>query len=275
MKKLSFIAASLLAAHPALALPTTGSAVLQVSSAMRAATVEPARQGYINAMQVYAFSDGAIYQAYTAPGSITDIALQPGEALIAVASGDTVRWVIGDTTSGSAETKRVHILAKPISAGLSTTLVITTDRRAYHLRLASTAISTMAGIRWSYPQDELLALNRATAAAEAAAPIATGLQIDQLNFNYAISGDKPAWRPLRAFDDGRQTYVEFPASLGTGDAPPLFAIGADGSTELVNYRQRGRFYIVDKIIDRAELRFGLKKQQIVRISRHAGGRGGA
>src|SRR3546814_2908336 len=84
---------------------------------------------------------------------------------------------------------------------------------------------------------------------------------------YAISGDRPAWRPVRAFDDGAKTYVEFPPSLGTGEAPPLFVVGTDGKAELVNYRLRGRFYVVDRIFDAAELRLGLKKQQVVRIDR--------
>ena len=64
-----------------------------------------------------------------------------------------------------------------------------------------------------------------------------------------------------------KTYVEFPASLGVGEAPPLFVLGADGKAELVNYRQRDRFYVVDRIFDAAELRLGLKKSQVVRIDR--------
>lgn len=69
------------------------------------------------------------------------------------------------------------------------------------------------------------------------------------------------------FDDGAKTYVEFSASLATGEAPPLFVMGADGEAELVNYRQRDRFYVVDRIFDAAELRLGRKKSQVVRIVR--------
>lgn len=246
-------------------------AIDRVASANRAATQEPMRQGFVNAVQVYPFSDGAIYQIYAAPGAVTDIALQPGENLVAVASGDTVRWVIGDTTSGSGVDKRTHVLVKPFSSGLATNLVITTDRRSYHLQLTATARTAMAALSWTYPADQLIALKRAAEQAEAAAPIAQGLAIDQLHFNYALSGDRPSWRPLRAFDDGRQTFVEFPASIAVGEAPPLFVIGATGDAELVNYRVRGRFYIVDRIFDRAELRLGTKKQQIVRIERIADG----
>ena len=245
--------------------------VLGVARANRAATQEPSTQGFVNAVQVYAYSDGAIYQLYAAPGTITDIALQPGENLIAVASGDTVRWVIGDTISGSGADKRTHILVKPFASGLTTNLVITTDRRSYHLQLRATSRTAMAALSWVYPADQLIALKRTAEQAEAAAPVAQGLAIDQLHFNYQIGGDKPAWLPLRAFDDGRQTFVEFPESIAVGEAPPLFVIGPSGDAELVNYRVRGRFYIIDRLFDVAELRLGTKKQQIVRIERVAEG----
>jgi len=246
------------------------SALQAASAAQRAATVEPDAQTFVNARAVFAWSDGAVYHAYTAPGMVTDIALQPGETLIAVAAGDTARWVIGDTSSGSGEGKRTHILVKPFSAGLVTNLVVTTDRRVYHLRLTSGRAGALAALSWTYPQDALLALKRAAAASEAAKPVATGLAVEALNFAYTIAGDRPAWAPLRAFDDGRQTFVEFPDSIAVGEAPPLFVLGPTGEAELVNYRMQGRFYVVDRLFDAAELRLGTKKQQVVRISRDLG-----
>lgn len=241
--------------------------VARVAAANRAATLEPQAQGFVNAVQVFPFSEGTIYQVYTAPGAVTDIALQPGENLVAVAAGDTVRWVIGDTTSGIGAEKRTHILVKPFASGLATNLVVTTERRSYHLQLTATSRTAMAALSWTYPADQLIALRKAADQAAAAAPISEGLAVDSLHFDYAISGDAPAWRPLRAFDDGRQTFVEFPASIAVGDAPPLFVVGPTGEAELVNYRVRGRFYVVDRIFHAAELRLGTKKQQVVRIAR--------
>jgi type IV secretion system protein VirB9 len=258
--------AGMIVASPTLAQTRDQSAPLRtVQSATRSATIQPVAS--VSGAQVYPYSEGTIFQVYAAPGLVTDIMLQPGESLVAVASGDTARWVIGDTTSGSGEAKQTHVLVKPFSAGLLTNLVITTDRRAYHVRLVSTAATALSSMRWTYPQDELLALRRKAEAVQAAAPVATGLAIEQLHFNYAITGDKPAWRPIRAFDDGTKTYVEFPLSLANGDAPPLFIVAADGKAELVNYRQRDCYYVVDRIFDAAELRLGLKKQQVVRIER--------
>jgi P-type conjugative transfer protein TrbG len=242
-------------------------ALAPVGAANRAATREPSSVGFINATQVYPYAEGTLYRLYAAPERVTDIALQAGEAITSVAAGDTVRWTVGDTTSGSGGTRRVHILVKPFSAGLRTNLIVTTDRRVYHLELESRPVAAMAAISWTYPADELIALRRQQETAEAAAPIASGLAVESLNFNYAITGDRPAWRPLRAFDDGRQTFIEFPASIAVGEAPPLFVVGEDGDAQLVNYRVAGRYYVVDRLFGAAELRLGERRQQIVRIVR--------
>lgn len=247
-----------------LVLPASAQPTGAVAAANKAALREPSRAGYVDAVQVYPYAEGALYRLYAAPGRVTDIALQPGEAMTSVAAGDTLRWTVGDTVSGNGEDKRTHILVKPFSAGLRTNLIITTDRRVYHLELESRASGAMAALQWRYPDDELIALQRNEAAA-AVRPIASGLAVERLNFHYAISGDKPAWRPLRAFDDGRQTFIEFAPSIAVGEAPPLFVIGDEGEAQLVNYRVAGRYYIVDRLFGAAELRLGGKKQQVVRI----------
>lgn len=117
--------------------------------ANEAARIQPVRYGFINAVQFYPFSGGALYQVYAAPGQVTDIALQPGEQLVGsgpVAAGDTVRWIIGDTESGTASSKQVHILVKPTRVDLQTNLVINTDRRTYYLELRSTPSTYMASV---------------------------------------------------------------------------------------------------------------------------------
>jgi type IV secretion system protein VirB9 len=238
-----------------------------VEAANRAASREPSRRNYVNAVQVYPWSEGALYHLHAAPERVSDIALQPGEALISVAAGDTVRWVIGDTISGSGETRRAHILVKPSAAGLRTNLVVSTDRRVYHLQLESNARASMAGISWTYPGDALLALRRPEADAKAAALVGGNLAMERLNFDYSISGDRPPWRPLRAFDDGKQVFIQFPGHVGSAEAPPLFVLGDDGKPELVNYRMRGSYYVVDRLFASAELRLGEKKQQKVQIVR--------
>ncbi|GHC96878.1 P-type conjugative transfer protein TrbG [Novosphingobium pokkalii] len=243
----------------------------QVGAANAAARIQPSKGGYFNAIQQYAYADGALYQVYSAPGQITDIALQEGEELVGlgpVAAGDTARWIIGDTVSGAGAAKRVHILVKPTRGDIATNLIINTDRRTYHLELKATPSTYMASVSWTYPQDALIALRRADAERARTAPAATGLQLDGLNFRYRITGDRPDWRPLRVFDDGRQVMIEFPEAVSTTAMPPLFVIGDDGAAELVNYRVSGRYMVVDRLFGAAELRIASRRaEQRVRIER--------
>jgi type IV secretion system protein TrbG len=232
----------------------------RVDLANAAARVQPTRSGYINAVQVYPFAEGALYQVYAAPGQVTDIELEQGEQLAGsgpVAAGDTVRWIVADTESGSAATRRVHILIKPARPDVTTNLVINTDRRTYHLELRSTDKTYMASVSWTYPQDQLIALRGQNALVAEATPLESGLDIGNLHFRYAIEGDNPPWRPLQVFDDGKKVYLIFPSGIGRGEMPPLFIIGPEGKTsELVNYRVRGSHMIVDRLFAAAELRLG-------------------
>lgn len=241
---------------------------IRIGRANATARVEPERSSYFNAIQQYGWAEGALFQIYTAPGQITDIALEVGEKLVGpgpVASGDTVRWIIGDTTSGSGDTQRIHILVKPTRADIMTNLVINTDRRTYHLELRATTSTYMAGVSWIYPQDALIALHKS---ATGHTDLVSEINVAQLEFRYRISGDRPDWQPTRAFDDGQQVFVEFHDNIKTTDMPPLFVLGAKNTAELVNYRVEGRFMIIDRLFERAELRLGSGKSgQHVRIER--------
>ncbi|WP_137891157.1 P-type conjugative transfer protein TrbG [Ramlibacter sp. 2FC] len=243
---------------------------LRVSRANEEARIAPTREGYVNAIQVWPYADGALYQVYASPGRVTVIALQEGEELVTVSAGDTVRWIVGDTASGAGATLRVNILVKPTRVGLKTNLVITTNRRTYLLELSSTPQAWMASVSWDYPKDRMLALQRQAQKAQAAAPVDSGLSLEQIKFRYAITGDSPSWKPLRAFDDGQRVYIQFPGGIAQGELPPLFVIGPQGDGQLVNYRFRSPYYIVDRLFGAAELRLGDKQAQVVRIERTDG-----
>lgn len=240
-----------------------------IAKGTHAARLEPTADGYLNAIHVYPYTEGALYCLYASPGQVSDIALQPGETLVSVSAGDTVRWVVGDTSSGSGDDTRTHILVKPVASGLTTNLMIATDRRTYHLELTSLETSYMAALSWRYPADELAILTSRNQIARSrqAESISPNLNLSDLNFDYRIEGDRPDWRPVRVFDDGRRVFIQMPADLAMTEAPPLFVLGRKGNAELINYRIRGSYYIVDHLFEAAELRLGTAPQTVVRLRR--------
>ncbi|WP_067219057.1 P-type conjugative transfer protein TrbG [Stappia indica] len=244
-----------------------GTPTARVENANAAARVEPRREGYYNSIQVYPWSEGALYQVYAAPGQISNIALQPGESLTGtgpIAAGDTARWIIGDTESGSGATRRVHILVKPTRADITTNLVVTTDRRVYMLELRSGEKPYMPAVAWAYPQPPASQPQNLPATPVIPAVAAR-------NYRYGLTGDNPPWKPAAVYDDGRRVYVEFPRGIVQGEMPPIFVLGANGEAQIVNSRIHQHILIVDRLFGAAELRLGSgDRQQTVRIVRTDG-----
>jgi len=242
-----------------------------VSYANRTALVKPETGNYLNAIQVYPYTPGSLYQVYTAPDQVTDIALERGERLTSVSAGDTHRWTVGDTVSGAGANEQVNILVRPMAANLSTNAVITTTRRTYYLELKSFASTYMAAVSWRYPHDAIKNILTPTAnktmVRQSKAKTADIIpKAENMRFNYDIIGDSPNWRPIRVFDDGKKVFIQFPKTVSVSEAPPLFVTDKKGKqSKLVNYRVRGEYYIVDRLFDAAELRLGEKDQIIVRI----------
>ena len=108
----------------------------------------------------------------------------------------------------------------------------------------------------------------AAQAASAAAPVDTGLSLEKIR-RYAVSGSNPPWKRC-APSMTAKVYIQFPAGIAQGELPPLFVIGAQGDGQLVNYRFRSPYYIVDRLFGAAELRLGGDGGDVVRIERTDG-----
>ncbi len=241
-----------------------------VNFANKSAAVQPSPDNYLNAIQIYPYTQGSLYQVYTAPGQVTDIALERGEGLTSVSAGDTVRWIVGDTLSGQGANEQVHVLVKPTAPNLTTNLVITTTKRTYYLELHSYKDTYMAAVSWRYPRQSIVRKYRKPTVKSTKVNMAqTDIRprLENLRFDYVIKGDTPKWRPTRVFDDGRKVFIQFPKNFARSEAPPLFITGKKGKGQLVNYRIKGDYYVVDRLFEAAELRIGEKNQTIVRIER--------
>lgn len=236
-----------------LAMPATAQQSRNdLAATNRAALQKPSDASLVGALHEFAYERGALYAIQASPQRITDIALEQGETLLSVSAGDTTRWIVGDARSGVGPATQAHVLVKPNAPSLATNLVIMTDRRVYHVELKSVAGPAMAAVSWRYPA-ELVLQNQLPPQAQAPSP--PPFTPEALNLRYRISGAKPDWRPLAAFDDGQQVFIEMPERIHTMEAPPLFVIGDQGA-ELVNYRVQGNYYVVDRLFTKAELRLG-------------------
>lgn len=246
-------------------------------AAANAAARAPSREdGFVGGVQVFAWSPGRVFEVWTAPLRVTTLTLAPGETLVTKAAGDTVRWQIGEAVSGTGAGRRTHVLLKPLERGLETNLVLTTNRRVYLIDLKSGAADAFnAAVTWD--AGALVAGHvQGDAMESATVPVTEPVAMPQgdLDARYRIDprGRRPRWTPNSVFNDGLRTFITFDPDLQVDEAPVLFVIAPDGEAQMVNYRQVGGLYVVDRVFDRAELRLGDRRPQVVRIHRLAGAR---
>ena len=205
-----------------------------------------------------------------APLQVCDIELQAGEQVNSIHLGDAARWTVEPAITGYGGAEVQHLIIKPMDVGLNTSLIVTTNRRTYHMRLRSTHSDFMPRVTFVYMDEAKKKWEAAKAASEQEHEKKTipetGEYLGNLDFHYQIEG-KTSWKPLRVYNDGKKTILEMPASMAQTEAPTLLVVRKDGGVFsddeqiMVNYRIQNDRYIVDSIFDKAILISGVGDSQ--------------
>lgn len=228
---------------------------------------KPAKPVRLNNGKVVFALGATMPTVIAAPWHISDIELEPGEGIMDILVGDSSRWMVETGTSGSPRGDISHVFVKPVDAGLSTTLVITTTKRVYHIKLVSRKSDTTPYVAFLYPE-QALALQKQSQKTQYWQSMDTDgqkLDMSSLNFNYSISG-RVLWKPVQVYDTGSKMYIKLPDKL-TGEIPVLLVLKGSKET-LVNYRYRNNTFEVDGVFDKLILVTGVGwDQQKVTITR--------
>ncbi len=203
---------------------------------------------------------------------LTDIQLEPGEQVSSVHIGDSSRWSIEPVITPSFQGNITHLIIKPKDANLLTSLVITTNKRTYHLQLKSHKEKYFPMVKFSYPSDiiaKLNKLNKETKAQKAISTLDTGEYLGNLTFSYKIKG-KAKFKPIRVYNDGIKTVIELPKEIESSNIPTLMLIEKESKDPvIVNYRYQKNKFIVDAVFDKAILISGVGfRQQKIIIERY-------
>jgi P-type conjugative transfer protein TrbG len=220
---------------------------------------------------IFTFNDSAP-TVVCAPLMVCDIELQAGEVVVGVPRvGDTVRWRIAPAISGTDDHKTIHLVVKPIEAGLSTNLIVPTDRRTYHLRLVSSFDRYVTSVAFFYPEEDQQAWKEFDKAGAHGGSGVTGpaaddmptVAVNRLNFDYKIKvvKGKPLFKPLRAMDDGYHTWIAMNEDIVQGEAPALIGISRRGEEQMINYRLKRNLYVIDGVVYKLALVTGVGPDQ--------------
>jgi type IV secretion system protein VirB9 len=238
-------------------------------------------QDFTNGIMYYAYDESFEYEIHTQPYRTTDISLEPGEQVLEMPflSEEKV-WEIGAGVSREGGRDVQHFFVKPSVGRLTTSMIIITDRRVYHLLLKSFSDRYMVMVKWRYPGRMPFTLK--TDAMREAQDRVNGVQTDlitvdpaMLSFDYRMTYSlfrKPLWLPQRVYDDGARTYIQLDERMLHAESPVMF----NHRNERINYRVNKNLIVIDELIEKVTLRRGREKVAITKKNyRPAAGTGGS
>ena len=204
-----------------------------------------------------------------APMRICDIKLQIGEVVNSLHLGDTARWEIQSAIEGAGSYATQHLILKPFDVNVKTNLVVSTNRRIYHIDLVATKEKWMPQISFVYPEDAIAKFkaqqNLIAQEKEKNTIPETGEYLGNLDFKYEIDGDEVIWKPVRVYNDRTKTIIELADSVNANEAPTFivtkFNPQSQSKEQLVNYRFINNKYIVDAVFYEGILIAGVGSDQ--------------
>ena len=211
------------------------------------------------------------------PTRACDVEMQPGEKVKDVILGDGVNWTWQGSTSIEREQTVQHVVFQPKNNDLESNVIITTNRRTYHIKLFAPKQEGvyLNRIGFYYPQ-ELVSSWEAKMGAEAESKakeegfnvLTMAVPVDRLDYDYRIDGDAE-FKPVRVLNDGERVYLEMPDIVRTGENPVMTLLNEKDEAMVINYRRHedpttGKVhYIVDKLFAKAELGSGSSKVKVI------------
>lgn len=220
----------------------------------------PEDANLVGSAVVYNYNEMNQYKIRAKIGYITDIMLKPGEALQEIVAGDTERWQVSSANVAGV----YHVYIKPLKADITTNLIILSDARSYRLIVTSSNVYDDIVIF-----DKVPASAKEKAAAEAAAAKAKVQRAkdtveyhkqskDIMNTRYEFIKIKNVSRsmlPMIVYNTSTKTYISM-SSENNQDLPVLYKQDLNGKLNLVNYRIRNGFMVIDSVMPKIYLAYG-------------------
>jgi len=181
--------------------------------------------------------------------------LAPDEYVMTIAMGDTSAWLINPLGN--------RVFIKPVEHDATTNMTMITNKRVYLVELHCACDEDNKGVekgadskdvtwvlRFVYPGDDE---GFASSGHMDPVPDLETEDLTKFNFRYTVSGSEII-TPLRVFDDGEFTYFEFRDK--NGEIPAFYMVDNQNNEAMINYRTRGNYIVVERVVPRFTLRHG-------------------
>lgn len=182
------------------------------------------------------------------------IEFEQGEEVATISVGDSYAWTINP--SGN------RIFLKPIEPDAVTNMTVLTNRRTYLFELHAEEPESINDpnlvfvLRFMYPATGTGFSTGLAGASPESDRVPDPFESDTpelYNFEYLLTGSEMI-SPIKVFDDGAFTYFQF--RNRNAEVPAFYKVDANGEEQLINYRTRDDYIIVEQVAKNYTLRKG-------------------
>ena len=245
---------------------------------------------YNGQVKWYEYNEAYPVEVYCQPFRQTDVYLEPGEILMDQPKiSDPDAWTLDSVLSLDNGLKVQHLLIKPKGYGKDyvASMNIYTDRRIYHITLRAFIDTYMLAVRFRYGNQFKTDSNPRPFQAVRSPKTTLSLNTDDIissmkpideagnsgllknnngsisevptyadSFDYEMTSPNIyiPWKPIRVYDNGKFTYINFGPDLTYHDMPNVFM----NTNEVVNFfpLNEKRTIIIPRLITKLTLKAG-------------------
>lgn len=234
-----------------------------VLSSNALAQITPLKLSTDSRIEVVAYSPYNVVPIDGTTFTTTQITFGKSEYIENVQNGDLGAW----TASISKDIPNM-MFVKPTVYQSNTNMTVVTNKHTYYFHLMSNAKGKASqrhatyAIHFIYPTEQRHAVEQQIVLREKQreAEISAFKNPADYNWNYSFHGDRSIM-PIHVFDDGKFTYLQLRKNQAV---PAVFAVtSSSGKESVVNYRQDGRYLVIQRTAPQFTLRVG--QQHVVSI----------
>lgn len=210
----------------------------------------PRALGKEKRFRTYVYNPNDVYRYVGYYLNQSYIEFEEGEVIQTISMGDPTPWLTNILGN--------KLFLKPTGSYPQTTMTIFTNKRSYYFELDAMEPSgvdendILFFVKFVYPTSNdknIVKFNVKKQRDDY--PDLTDLS--KYNFNYEFAGS-PAIAPIKVFDDGVFTYMEF--KTDNAEIPAIFAVNEQGYETLVNFRIVEEYVVIEQVAGQLTLRSG-------------------
>lgn len=206
-----------------------------------------ANNGYIKNGKSYLYVENENNVIECQVAQLCDIALVQGDLFKSWIMTDGTVWVdsVKNKSNYMDNNGVLHVVIQSTDLNSNNNVILVSSNNQYHFNLRS--VNKSITNKYIFIEDAQIKLKNEQLDDG-------GLDIkdiESVDTKYYMKGDTSSdIAPIKAFNDGKKTYIEMPKDINTRQLPTVYSFTVQGRLEQTNFRYRAPYFVIDGLYPR-------------------------